>query len=262
MENLRALLLYFVIAISCFFAGRYVAIGERDMQGLPQVGVGGGPDTSVANEDRVVSIVDQSQNSVVTIAWTAEVQDIRRGRRTIEGNIGSGFVLTENGYIVTNKHVVSLPADTYSVVLDADTQYEVEEIYKDPNSDVAILKISAEGLVPLRLGSADTLQLGENVIAIGTTLGEFSNSVTTGVISGLGRSIAAESVSGESYEKLENLIQTDAAINPGNSGGPLLNGRGEVIGMNTAVVGGAQNVGFAIPSDAIRDFAGTRDIRV
>ena len=134
----------------------------------------------------------------------------------------------------------------------------MKNIYRDPLNDVALLKIDpsqngSEKLVPLTLGDSSNLQVGQYVIAIGTALGELRNTVTTGVVSGLGRGITAGSPYEGSVEQLNNVIQTDAAINPGNSGGPLFNSSGQVIGVNTAVSQNGQNIGFAIPINVIKD---------
>lgn len=170
-------------------------------------------------------------------------------------SIGSGFIVSSDGLIVTNKHVVSDATAKYEVVTNNNKRYEVTQIYRDPLNDISILKIDpkknpGQELKPVVLGSSSNLQVGQFVIAIGTALGEFPNTVTTGVISGLGRGITA----GDFFdaEELDNVIQTDAAINPGNSGGPLLNSSSQVIGVNTAVASGGQNIGFALPIDAIK----------
>ncbi len=173
-------------------------------------------------------------------------------------NIGSGFVISEDGLIVTNKHVVSDTAGKYKVVTSSGKTYDVIKIYRDAFNDVAIVKIDSsqnkgEVLKPLTLGDSANLQVGQFVIAIGTALGEFRNTVTTGVISGLGRGITAGSQFQGFVEQLDNVIQTDAAINPGNSGGPLLNSSGEVIGVNTAVASQGQNIGFALPINVVKD---------
>ncbi len=167
-------------------------------------------------------------------------------------NIGSGFVVSSDGLIVTNKHVVSDTSAKYQILTSADKSYNVERIYRDPLNDIAILKVSASGLKQVELGDSSNLQVGQFVIAIGTALGEFRNTVTTGVISGLGRGISAGSPYEGFAEKLDNVIQTDAAINPGNSGGPLLNSSSQVIGINTAIASSAQNIGFALPVNAIK----------
>lgn len=173
-------------------------------------------------------------------------------------DIGSGFIVTTEGFIVTNKHVVAESTAKYQIITASDKKYDVEKIYRDPLNDVAILKINPKQnvgtiLKPVVLGDSSHLQVGQFVIAIGTALGEFRNSVTTGVISGLGRGITAGDQFQGYVEKLDNVIQTNAAINPGNSGGPLLNSSGQVIGVNTAVAQSGQNIGFALPVNVIKD---------
>jgi S1-C subfamily serine protease len=173
-------------------------------------------------------------------------------------NIGSGFIISSDGLIVTNKHVVSDSAEKYQVITSNDKKYDVEKIYRDPVTDVAIIKIdpaqnTTQKLTPVELGDSKKLQVGQFVIAIGTALGEFKNTVTTGVISGLSRGITAGDPFAQEAENIQNVIQTDAAINPGNSGGPLLNSAGQVIGVNTAVAQNGQNIGFALPINVIRD---------
>lgn len=169
-------------------------------------------------------------------------------------NIGTGFVITADGLIVTNRHVVSDTGVKYQVVTSNDKKYEVKNIYRDPQNDIALIKIEPAGeqLTVAPLGDSSKLQVGQYVLAIGTALGEFRNTVTTGVISGLGRGITAGSPY-EGGERLDNVIQTDAAINPGNSGGPLVNSSGQVIGVNTAVSQSGQNIGFAIPINLIKE---------
>ncbi|MCL5675696.1 MAG: trypsin-like peptidase domain-containing protein [Patescibacteria group bacterium] len=174
-----------------------------------------------------------------------------------EQDIGSGFILTSDGLIVTNKHVVS---DTgagvkYVVITKDDKRLEVQKIYRDSSNDLAILQVNPDGakLSPIELGNSDNIKVGQLAIAIGTALGEFRNTVTTGVISGLGRVITAGDPFGGYQERLDNLIQTDAAINPGNSGGPLLNSAGQVVGVNVAVSQSGQNIGFALPINLVKD---------
>jgi S1-C subfamily serine protease len=167
-------------------------------------------------------------------------------------NIGSGFVVKSEGIIITNKHVVADQNATYSVITNDKKEYPVTAIYRDPANDLALLKINATNLKPLPMGDSSNLKLGQTVLAIGTPLGQFTNTVTSGIISGLGRGITAGSRYEGYVEKLDNVIQTDAPINPGNSGGPLLNSSGEVIGINTAVASQGQNIGFAIPVNVIK----------
>lgn len=164
---------------------------------------------------------------------------------------GSGFLISSDGLIVTNRHVVADTNATYEVLLNNGKKYTAKVLARDGVLDVALIKISASDLPYLSLGDSDTLDVGQSVIAIGNALGEFKNSVSVGVVSGLSRSITAGDNSGQS-ERLDKVIQTDAAINPGNSGGPLLNLRGEVIGINVAVVQGSSNVGFALPVNSVK----------
>ncbi len=168
---------------------------------------------------------------------------------------GSGFVVSSDGVIVTNRHVVDDTEARYSVLLSDGTDYEIEVLARDPQLDIAVLKITnlpaGTELNHLSFGDSDTLRLGEPVVAIGNALAEFRNSVSVGVVSGLSRSIVASDGFGRS-EALNDVIQTDAAINPGNSGGPLLNLRGEVIGVNVATSRGADNIGFALPAAVVR----------
>lgn len=177
---------------------------------------------------------------------------------TIQRDIGTGFIVSADGLIVTNKHVVSDLSATYKVITKDNTEHEVKNIYRDPVNDLAILKIEPavdKNLAAVTLGDSGGLKVGQFVIAIGTALGEFRHTVTTGVISGLGRGITAGD--GLSVgEQLDGVIQTDAAINPGNSGGPLLNSSGQVIGVNVAVAQGASNIGFALPINEIKDSLG------
>jgi len=173
-------------------------------------------------------------------------QPCQKGTKKQEVGGGSGFVISSDGLILTNKHVVSDEKAEYTVLTNDGKKYDAKVLARDSVQDLAVLKISALGLNPLKLGDSDSLKLGQTAIAIGNALGEFRNTVSTGVISGLYRKITASDSVGNT-EDLDGLIQTDAAINSGNSGGPLLNLKGEVIGINTAIVSGAQNIGFAIP---------------
>ncbi len=165
---------------------------------------------------------------------------------------GSGFFITSDGMILTNKHVVSDATAQYAVYTSDGTKYTATVLSRDPLNDIALLKVSIKNAPTLSLANSTQVQIGQQVIAIGNSLGEYSNTVTTGVVSGIDRTVTAGDEG--SSETLEDVIQTDAAINPGNSGGPLLNATGQVIGMNTAIDEQGQLVGFAIPSnDASRD---------
>jgi serine protease Do len=165
---------------------------------------------------------------------------------------GSGFLVSSDGLVLTNKHVVLDKEAEYTVLTNDGKKFPAKVLARDPGQDLAIIKIEGSNFPVVKLGDSDNLQIGQTVIAIGNVLGEFRNSVSVGVISGLGRTVSASG--GGFYETLEDVIQTDAAINPGNSGGPLLNLKGEVIGINTAMASGAENIGFAIPiNQAKRD---------
>ena len=177
-----------------------------------------------------------------------------RGRVEVGG--GSGFIVDKTGIVLTNKHVIAEPHAEYSVILSEGEKYPARVLARDPLDDVAILKIENEknNLPILKLGTSNSLELGATVLAFGNALGIFRNTVSSGIISGLSRSISAKPDPTSPVQEMRGLIQTDAAINPGNSGGPLTDIFGEVIGINAAVVSGAQNIGFAIPiQTAMRD---------
>lgn len=172
---------------------------------------------------------------------------------------GTGFIINSNGTIVTNRHVVPSGTSTVSVTLADGTRYgNVKVLGRTAASsslDVAFLKIAnlkGKKISPLTLSDSSKVQVGERVVAIGNALGQFQNTVTSGIISGYGRDVTAADGTGQGSETLSNLFQTDAAINQGNSGGPLVNMNGEVIGINTAVAGGANNIGFAIPINDVK----------
>lgn len=229
----------------------------------------------IEEDSAVVDVVEKTSPAVVSIIITKDVPKIRNffgspfgfqdffgspgqdsqgsgetQKETIGG--GTGFFITSDGMIVTNKHVVSDTAADYTVITSDEKEHSAKVLARDPINDIAIIKIDdANDYSVLDLGSSDTLKIGQTVIAIGNSLGEFSNTVSRGIISGLKRTVTA----GGGFEKSEtltNIIQTDAAINPGNSGGPLLNISGEVIGVNVAMAQGAQSIGFAIPSNQIK----------
>jgi len=165
---------------------------------------------------------------------------------------GSGFIISADGLIVTNKHVVEDTTATYTVLTNDGKKYDAKVLSRDPVNDLALVKISASGLPTLVLGDSTKLQIGQDVVAIGNSLGQYQNTVTRGIVSGIGRTITAGDATSASSEQLEGVIQTDAAINPGNSGGPLLDIGGSVIGINTAIDSQGQLVGFAIPSADIK----------
>ncbi|MCS7183804.1 MAG: trypsin-like peptidase domain-containing protein [Patescibacteria group bacterium] len=189
-----------------------------------------------------------------------EIPEYRqKGTEKKQVGAGTGFIISPDGLIATNKHVVGDQKADYTIFLNDGRKFNGRVIAVHPRDDLALVKINAQNLPTIRLGDSDKIKLGQTVIAIGNALGEFQNTVSVGVISGLRRAITASDERGN-VERLENLIQTDAAINPGNSGGPLINLRGEVIGINTAIVSGAQNIGFAIPVNRLKKMI--RDVSV
>ena len=164
---------------------------------------------------------------------------------------GSGFFVSSDGLIVTNKHVVDQKNVEYTVFTNDGKKHVAKVVARDPILDIALIKIEGTGFPFLSLGDSDSLDVGQSVIAIGNALGEYRNTVSVGVVSGLARSITAGDNSGKT-EVLDHVIQTDAAINPGNSGGPLLNLAGKVIGVNVAVAQGSQSIGFALPINSVK----------
>jgi len=179
------------------------------------------------------------------------IQNGKKEKTKIGG--GSGFIVSANGYVLTSNHVVSDKEADYTVIYEPSKKYPAKVVSRDPINDVAILKISAKNLPFLELGDSNKIELGQSVIAIGNALGEFHDTVSTGVVSGLSRYITAFSGLSRQAEMLRGLIQTDAAINPGNSGGPLVDMEAKAIGINTAVVMGAPNIGFAIPINYVKN---------
>ncbi len=162
---------------------------------------------------------------------------------------GSGIIVSQDGYVLTNKHVVPDGVDKVTVVMHDGREFtDVKVVGRDPGNDIAFLKIdSVNDLTAVAIGDSNQIEPGQQVVAIGNALGTFRNSVTSGIISGIGRPLTATDEAGMAAEQLEDMLQTDAAINPGNSGGPLVNLKGEVIGMNTAISLDGQGIGFAIP---------------
>lgn len=175
----------------------------------------------------------------------------QKGTEKQEIGGGTGFLVSKDGYIVTNRHVVSDEEAEYTVLLNDETKHEAKVLARDNLTDLAVLKIDGDDLPYLDLGDSSDIKVGQQVVAIGNALGEFRNTVSTGVISGLSRSITAGGY-GTPSEELSGVIQTDASINPGNSGGPLLNLAGQVIGINTAMANGAENIGFALPINDVK----------
>jgi serine protease Do len=173
-------------------------------------------------------------------------------RKMVQVGGGSGFIVHADGVILTNKHVIGDPNAEYTVITNDGQKFQAKILSRDPINDVAILKIEADNMPTAKLGDAASLELGQSVIAIGNALGIFKNTVSLGIVSGLSRSISAQADPTAPPQEMRGLIQTDAAINPGNSGGPLVDLNGLAVGINAAIVFGAQNIGFAIPINAAR----------
>ena len=197
-------------------------------------------------------VAKKATAGVVGITVERAVRDnlFNRSRET-EIGFGSGVIVSSDGYILTNNHVAGGKSNRIVVSLADGRNVEGVVVWSDPVLDLAAVKINLTGLTPLPLGDATTLEVGEHAIAIGNPLGlDFQRSVTSGIISALNRTISIETENGLNY--MEDLIQTDASINPGNSGGPLLNAKGEVIGINTVKVTSAEGMGFAIPINIMK----------
>lgn len=220
-------------------------------------------------ESEVIDVVEKTSPGVVNIVITKDVPKFKRNgfdfffnpfgyedessQETEKQKVGggTGFFVSSDGMIVTNKHVVSDANAEYTVITTDEKEHKAAVLARHPSLDIAIIKIDGADFPVLNLGDSDALKVGQSVIAIGNSLGEFSNSVSLGIVSGLKRDVTAGSGMGDS-ERLTNIIQTDAAINPGNSGGPLLDIRGNVIGINVAVAQGAENIGFALSVNDIK----------
>ena len=209
----------------------------------------------VVNESSgVIDVAQKVSPSVVSITTKQLSQGFFGRSQQVEG-AATGIIVSADGLILTNKHVVPDGVTTVTVVDSAGKQYtDGQVVARDPVNDIAFIKIKASGLPAANLGDSGEVKVGQRVVAIGNALGQFQNSVTEGIISGISREITAGDSSGQASEVLQNVFQTDAAINSGNSGGPLVNLAGQVIGMNTAVASqNAQSIGFAIPINDIKN---------
>lgn len=224
---------------------------------------------SAGQHSDVIDVVDAVNPAVVSIVITKDVPKMEQilsspfgsfgftipqyqqnGTEKKEVGGGSGFIVTADGYIVTNAHVVADKTAQYTVLLNDESKHDATVVASDATLDIAVLKIDATDLPFLTFGDSDTVKVGQSVIAIGNSLGQFRNTVSVGVISGLARSITAGSQGGS--ELLSDVLQTDAAINPGNSGGPLLDLSGKVIGVNVATSSGGENISFSLPSNTVK----------
>ncbi len=240
-----------------------LTLNEQQEMGLLEQSEATIPDMVEKANEAVVSIVaskdvplyEKYYERLDPFGWFGVVPRVREiGTEPQEVSGGSGFVVSSDGLIVTNRHVVDDKEATYKAIMKDGKSYEVEVAATDDVLDIAVLRLKEfpeTDLAVLRFASSSELRLGETVVVIGNALAEFRNSVSVGVISGLSRSVTAGDGRGLT-ENLSGVIQTDAAINPGNSGGPMLNTKGEVVGMSVATSLGADNISFALPADAIR----------
>lgn len=255
-------------AVCAYFYGAFI-MPLRTTQMQPVVtAVAPGTSATVSYDgDDIVSVVEEVSPSVVSIVVSKDVPQYRamlspldlffgvpqqpqvpQNEQPEKQKVGSGtgFFVSSHGMIVTNRHVVADPTAQYTVITQDGAEHNATILAVDDILDFAVLKIDGDNYTAVTIGNSDEVKIGQTVIAIGYSLGEFSHSVSRGIVSGMSRTITAGGGFGE-MEQLNNIIQTDAAINPGNSGGPLLDAQGHVIGINTAVAQGAENVGFAIP---------------
>ncbi len=225
-----------------------------------------------SQEDQLVSAVEQAQPAVASVIITSQVpqidqrmqripfgdgyievpQDVQSGTQDQVVGAGSAFFVRSDGLLMTNNHVVQDPNASYTVLTNDGRKLDATVVYQDAKNDVALLKVGGQNFPTLTFSPSDQVHLAQTAIAIGNALGEYDDTVSVGVISGLRRTVTAGGLEGGGTETLTALIQTDAAINEGNSGGPLLNSHGQVIGMNTAMASSAQNIGFAIPVSTLR----------
>lgn len=237
------------------------SLGIKDNNGLP-IPQSRTENIKVTEDSAVIDSVNKVSPSVVSVIFTKDVQVINpfdffgNQSSTVQQQQGggSGFIISSDGLIATNKHVADVEGAKYTVITSDGKKYDANIVAQDPANDFALLKVDAKNLPVVEFGDSDNLQIGQRVIAIGNALGEFQNSVTVGVLSGKERSLQATDTSGNQGENLEGLLQIDAAINAGNSGGPLVNLKGQIIGINTATAAKSQaeGIGFAIPINSLK----------
>jgi putative serine protease PepD len=237
-------------AVTAAALGGYV-VGQDNADSPAAVSAPGVAAQTVSVESgSIAALVHAARPSIVSVHQTVTKSSPTGGQ--LQGTAaGTGFVLSAEGYIVTNNHVVA-EGDDITITFSDGSEESATIVAADPTRDLAVLKVDRNDLQPLAVGNSDDLQLGDQLIAVGYALDLTGEpSVTAGILSAKDRTITEEN-----GEQLVNLLQTDTAINPGNSGGPLLNGRGEVVGINTAIAGQAQNIGFAIAITPVMDVIG------
>lgn len=266
-------ILSFVTGVAGGIGGIAVVSGSESLQNALGINQSSGLNLSsgkvenvtLKEDSSVISAVKKVSPSVVSVIFTKDVTVVnpfgfgfpfgQEGQSTQQQQGGgTGFVVTADGLIATNKHVANVDGAKYTVITQDGKKYDAEVLAKDSANDFAILKIDAKNLPVVEYGDSDSLDIGQRVVAIGNALGEFQNSVTVGVLSGKERTVEASDATGAGTEELEGLLQTDAAINEGNSGGPLVNTKGQVIGINTATAAKSQaeGIGFAIPINSLK----------
>ena len=243
-----------IVAVLLGASGLTLGILAYNEAHKPLTVLSSGSDGNSANftEGSIADVVSKVSDSVVSIVTSTTSRNYW-GQAYESGAAGTGVVVSADGYVLTNKHVID-GANTITVVMHDGTTYENATVaVTDPLNDIAFVKINGvSDLKAATLGDSKTITAGQQVVAIGNALGQYQNSVTSGIISGTGRSLTATDSSGSMSEQLNDMIQTDAAINSGNSGGPLINAAGEVIGINTATSASGENVGFAIPIASVK----------
>lgn len=247
-KTIGLILLVVAVAVASGTVGAWL-VGRSDSP-LTVINRSGGDGNSIksSGEVNIANVASKVSPSVVSIVTNVTSRQGRQGEAA-----GTGIIVSKDGYIMTNKHVISGARSVTITTYDGVAYDNVKIVGEDPLNDVAFLKVNnAKDLKPAEIGESSTLQIGQNVVAIGNSLGQFSGTVTSGIISGMNRPVSAQSDDGSNSETLTGMLQTDAAINPGNSGGPLVNLAGQVVGINTAVASDAQGIGFAIPIDATK----------
>ena len=247
-----AIIIVVVIALAWLGVGATMLVRWLDGGQQPEVSDQGSNVVISQKEADLAELVEKTSPTVVSIV-TSQVSGQGFFQQEVEG-AGTGIVISEDGYILTNKHVISEARSVQVVMSDGTRHSDVTVVGSDPLNDIAFLKIkNVSDLKVATLGDSGAMRVGQDVIAIGNSLGQYQNTVTSGIVSGLGRPVtAASSELNSRVESLTDLLQTDAAINPGNSGGPLINSAGQVVGINTAIAADAQGIGFAIPINAAK----------